>query len=254
MKKYFAILLAAMLMVGAASQAMAYFAADSLMRVIYDTGTGTIEVGSDLGLASTLSTTAPNAGVTVGPAVSLTDFGTGRTTSTLFVAYVAKTSSNAVGPYYFSGALFDGTNAPSTNGNQRAQENGYVNGMQTGYASVAGGTNKAITSTGDANSFFVKMNGGTGNFGNWFPSNNAAGELSLAALAHPGDFVDQTLYKFTTNVAETGTVTITLRTLVGADGNLYTQINPSAVPIPPSVLLLGSGLLGMIGIRRKISG
>jgi hypothetical protein len=34
-----------------------------------------------------------------------------------------------------------------------------------------------------------------------------------------------------------------------SDGEVV--LNPSAVPIPGSLLLLGSGLLGLFGIRRK---
>jgi hypothetical protein len=41
----------------------------------------------------------------------------------------------------------------------------------------------------------------------------------------------------------------TIRTL--ADGT--STINPSAVPVPAAVYLLGSGLLGLVGLRRRIS-
>jgi hypothetical protein len=52
-----------------------------------------------------------------------------------------------------------------------------------------------------------------------------------------------------------------IRTFLTSDGttidlngyNFATVINPSAVPIPGSVLLLGSALLGLFGIRRKRS-
>ena len=30
--------------------------------------------------------------------------------------------------------------------------------------------------------------------------------------------------------------------------------NVSVIPLPPSVLLLGSGLLGLVGLRRKLKG
>ena len=31
----------------------------------------------------------------------------------------------------------------------------------------------------------------------------------------------------------------------------FIQVNPSAVPLPPSVLLLGTGLLGVVGLRKR---
>ena len=36
---------------------------------------------------------------------------------------------------------------------------------------------------------------------------------------------------------------------LNSDGSVV--LNPSAVPIPGSILLLGSGILGLFGIRRK---
>ena len=48
------------------------------------------------------------------------------------------------------------------------------------------------------------------------------------------------------NAAGNPIANFTILTASGA-----TTINPSAVPIPPSILLMGSGLLGLIGIGRR---
>lgn len=56
-----------------------------------------------------------------------------------------------------------------------------------------------------------------------------------------------------------GTLTFTLGTstigseTINADFIFYdAQMNAEAVPIPPAMILLGSGLIGLVGMRRKI--
>ncbi|MBN1140911.1 MAG: VPLPA-CTERM sorting domain-containing protein [Deltaproteobacteria bacterium] len=77
-------------------------------------------------------------------------------------------------------------------------------------------------------------------------------EANLADLATVG-YVEQTLYymdpasEFTRMSGVVASTGVVIRTLV--DGT--TVINPSAVPLPGAFWLLGSGLVGLIGIRRK---
>jgi hypothetical protein len=73
--------------------------------------------------------------------------------------------------------------------------------------------------------------------------------------------VDTNLFYYNYNGAtstKTGTLIATIRTFLTNDGHtvalngsqIATVINYSQVPVPPSLLLFGSSLLGLIGVRR----
>jgi hypothetical protein len=77
------------------------------------------------------------------------------------------------------------------------------------------------------------------------------GTLSLAALADPTAELAMNLF-FWDNPSSSnkeGIKGLNIYTL--ADGS--TQVASSAVPIPPAFFLMGSGLLGMIGLRRRMA-
>lgn len=253
MKKYFGIFLAAMLMVGAAGQAMAYFADGELFRVVYNHN-GQAEVATDLGSATSLAGTAANANLTVGGGAAAFSLGmvTGATgVGDLYVAYFGKIG---IADAWISGNPAVAPVAGKLKGNGF---NSDVTGMSTNYGSFGGTTGTVTGQQSHPNSFNSLFNDGPleqyNFFGGFIPLKSPGGEMNLAALSTVG-YVDQVLYFWDTpnsfTTAFPGVATVTLRTM--ADGS--TIINPgSAVPIPPSVLLLGSGLLGMIGIRRKIS-
>ena len=79
----------------------------------------------------------------------------------------------------------------------------------------------------------------------------ATGEANLAALASGGS-VSMELYEFQlTGSGRSATVTTTdfMKITTNADGT--TTVGTSATPIPPAFFLMGSGLLGMFGLRRK---
>jgi hypothetical protein len=123
------------------------------------------------------------------------------------------------------------------------------------------GAAKVIASEGFVDSYFRQMSAtAAGSFATRLDTlsghaNN--GEISLAGFdgvwggANGAmQYVEQAIRWYTGATLSEGTVTMLVRTY--EDG--HSEISASAVPVPPSVLLLGSGLLGLIGIRRKSTG
>jgi hypothetical protein len=224
MKKLKGILLVALLVFAAAGQAMAYFEEGHLYQVVYST-VGTEEVATDMGLLGDLS-----AGLNVFTNVDIGDFGS-ATYADLYVAYWAFNQADediwASGP----------TSGLTSGARKGSSTLGAMTGVKSYYSSF--GTQKVLADQGNPQSYISLLNKSgltTGQLAGFLSSGNV--EESLGALAATGGFVDQILYLFDSpNSAAAGLDTdITLRT---------------QVPVPATLLLLISGLLGVFGIRRK---
>lgn len=243
MKKIMMLMMAVVLVFSMAGQAAADFSTTSLLRAVYD-ASGTLESVTDLGTITDKTAPFTNNVVYNSNNFSTAMFG-GTDFSNLRVAYFAIDYADK--DIYLSGPM-----TSQTSGSRKlAGTNTAISTMIVGYNAILSDTQKMGTmlKTG-VQSYYQLLDlagNSKGSFAAYIPGAN--GEASLAALATIG-YVDQTLYYYGNgDSAAAGVKMAVIRTF--ADG--HTELNPNAVPVPASVLLLGSGLLGLIGIRRKMA-
>lgn len=242
--KFLVIAAVLMLMFSVAGQAMAAFTTGDLIQVVYVAGGTGNEVGTDFGSATSWTSADSVTGSSTASSISLSNF-TGSSMSDLNVAYFVKNSSNG---FWVTGPVVGG----QTNANGKKNGTGtFMTQVTSLYATNAGGTSQAVITSSTANSYWraLDMNGtGVGSFAG-FANGGSANEANLAALAS-GGYVDQYLYYYpssTSNLAGSGVAVATIRTY--AD---HVEVIPiSSVPVPAAVWLLGSGLIGLVGIRRR---
>ena len=236
MKKLLVVLAVCLLVFGVAGQAKAYFTDGDLIRVMYDSSTN-VEIATDLGAISSL-TTASNL---TSSTVSLSQFGSTATWSQVNVAYFADNAS--VSTAYVAAAGTPVVTWTKYNGGFKASAND-IEGL---YQSLGGST--VTTTTGNANSYYTLMDGNgsyAGQFSEFLKSTSPNGEMNMASL---GTGL-QELYAITSATSITGILSLT--TSLDPTGTVAsTTVNATAAPIPPSILLLGSGLLGLVGVGRK---
>ncbi len=282
MKKFIATI-AAGAMIFTAGQALAFFEDYKLIRSIY-TSAGAVEVGSDLGDFSPTTALTPwevtwpgqpypagtSTGVRIPPALYVGDLIPLSTfdgsLSTLYVAYWGHGMADQ--DFYATGLLttpYSGTDNDGMTmlGRKQSTADSIFNDVQRYYSL----SSSIATSTVDRNnsaSYYKKFDSsvnGSGRMGNNLKNDSFEMTLSLADLLSRG-YVDQLLYWFDYNDSNSNVnanPVAVIRTFLTTDGRtidlagdkLATVINPSAVPIPAAGWLLGSGLLALIGIRRR---
>lgn len=237
----------------AADNAEAYFDHGSLWRVVYDDALN-YEVVTDLGNVNDLLAAGSS---TVGggaDAWTLNMFPQGTTYADLNVAYCACDNTYLGYDEDFNFLYQDDAWVSGAAGGQNSGYNGYgtfvgaVAGMAGKYS-----VNGAATVQGsptEVNSYYFNMdNNGLmiGGFASFTPEQNGS-EAELGDLAGEG-YVEQYLYFWDEdlNNVHPGELVASIRTM--ADGS--TTITTSAVPVPATVVLFGSGLLGLMGVRRR---
>lgn len=241
MKKKILVLAAVfMLMFSFAGQAMAYFEPGNLIRVVYERG-GTKEVLTDLGSGWDLtSATTANALFNTNN-FDLSQLGA-TSWDNVYVAYFAIHATTGDNKAWTSGP--DGGQNSSANRwvNVSAASKGLLSGQR-----LTGEAQNIVLQT-DINSFAYRINSSSyGSFKTFIGAANV--EQKLNSFSAEGDqFVDQYLYYYSSpNSAQAGVQLFQIRTYE----NGTTEINPVTTPVPAAIYLLGTGLLGLFGIRRK---
>jgi hypothetical protein len=244
MKKIIILLIAAVMLFGVSGQAMAAFSAGDLIQVVYQSG-GTSEVATDLGA---FSSTTPYTGSTINftsnpfPVAGTGAFAS-ATSSNLDIAYYIATTNGSVPAYYITGPSTGSSSSGRVFGNL-----GHLTTLNTAYASIGGA--QVTVPQSNTTSYYSLADASGNSIGNW---NNFTvgqnGETNLAALSTPGSYVDSYLYYYGTSGTKTGLQVADIRTF--ADGTSEIVGQAVATPIPAAILLLGSGLAGLVGIRRK---
>lgn len=250
MKKIFALGVSGLFMLGAASNAAAYFEAGNLTMGIYD-NTNSQELGVDLGAITDLSATnqvlasgldwsgfdATASGIGVFAAIGAGYQWDGyyATTSANFLGTAQSNSINTL--LTFADRVGDGTTTVTGRYNTADGQDGTVDGI-----GLLGATLYSTGYNGAINATYAGLN----------PS--AAFEANLVQVAADG-FVDMYLYHVANDVnagqydallVGTGYEAVIRLTDAGE-----VILNPNDVPVPGAVWLLGSGLLGLAGVRRR---
>jgi hypothetical protein len=227
-----------------ASSAFAYTADSELFRVVFSTGAGaTTTVVNDLGSISSILAKTGSSSI-AGTSFSYSTLGASANSSNTFVTYFAKDNAVATPGSYSVWTAYDAALAAPVSGNRKyANTNSGITGFANFYT--------VANTTGTLADYQSKM-GLTGQVGGFLATGLTA-EYSLASLT------TLNLYKFTGSNPTTFPVTTGVNALSGltittlADGS--TQVNgpagSSPVPLPAAFYLMGSGLLGLVGMRRR---
>jgi hypothetical protein len=239
-KKLFLIAATFMLMFSFAGQAMASFATGDLIQVIYVAGGP--EVATDLGSFSATSSTSVTDSGNLGNTVNFSSLFSGYSESQLNVAYFIY--GGTTGGIYVTGADGGQTNNGSLKSTLQADFTAVLNY----YKSISSTATQVSGTTANAASYYYKLDSnGTHVAADAGFLTTANGEAQLSTSG----YVDLYLYYYknsSINVAGSGTEIADIRTF--ADGS--TEIIPLvSTPLPAAVWLLGSGLVGLVGIRRR---
>ncbi|MDA8091394.1 MAG: hypothetical protein M0Z61_14395 [Nitrospiraceae bacterium] len=247
MKKLIVLFAAAVLLLGFSGQAMAYFANGDLIQVVYQTG-GTYEVGTDLGAFNlTTAYSGPSVNYTTPaiPGAGAAGAFSGASWSQLQLAYFVMPQSDLT-PFWTSGPAAGQVSNSRQNGNW----NSAANSILSAYSSTANGMAQTSILQSGLQSYWTKANASGLKVGLFSGFTKTSGEQNLGALATAGNYVDSYIYYFANpGNSASGVQVADIRT--SSDGTSTLVGTPVATPIPAPALLLGSGLLGLIGIRRK---
>ena len=248
-KKMVVAVAAAALSLGVSANAMASFAAGDLTRYVYD-ASAKIEVGSDLGVTSALVAGAGSAASTNLDAVNFSS--KGINTSIAQLGYFSYNS--ATKQLYISGedlGIGNNTNytiqwTTPTSTALTSVLNGYkakgVNDFTAAFGASTFTYYKNIDKSGAATGLL------TGSIITSADSDNPYTGYMNASLASLSAPITQGLYQFDLSAGGQIVGTEVAQIITNTDGST-TVATPT--PIPAAFYLMGSGLMGLVGLRRK---
>jgi len=243
-KKSIALLAGALLVAGTAGNALAAnFADGDLIEVVYN-GTAN-EYATDLGSIASLAA-ATNGTVIAGGTLPTATAGY----NVAYFAFTATSNSDATNQLWVS-------NTATSVKNNYKQWSTSVSGLDaaiSGYQILTPNANGTVSQAAaqPGGSYFTSLDAGGTNPGSLggIVATSSTTETTLAGAATQG------IYYFANPASSTTsnhTATLAFDVTTNADGTitLGTSNAPAATPIPPAFFLMGSGLLGMFGLRRK---
>lgn len=248
MNKKMIVLLAGALTAMSATSALANFGDLTLTRVVYQhtQSLGTVEEATDLGNINTLLT---NLGASSNGRLDLTSNAfTYTTTGDYMVAYFVGNKSGTNRQLWLSGST-DAANAPTVGTNKTSLGQSTLQFLYSEYGTANTGT--VTKATTDASSYYIKA-GTSGLFGTVVTTGSADASLANITASSP---ISQALY-FTNSFTATNVMSkvqvngVDLQILTNSDGTTSLVAAP-ATPIPAAAYLMGSGLMGLVGLRRK---
>ncbi len=256
MKLLFIIVPTIVLMTAISSQAFAYFENNHLIEVVYN-GT-TAERAIDLGDLTTLGLdTLSSNPLTLAGANSINLSALQASSwSNLSVGFFAYSGSSGSTPHQEYFATTQNVRPSINNTFLIAFSNAYNFVANTYYrTNLNGVTNQIVDADpGNSDSYRAKMDqNGTapGAFGG-LNRVSQIGEANLAAL-DTGASVTMYLYHFNIATVAPGANGTPYSAILTLYANGSTVAEATATPIPASIRLFGSGLLGLIGFRKKLN-
>jgi len=260
MKKLAYLMAALMIMVAAAGSAQAGFTNNDLVLTVYNAAGN--EVGIDLGinLLTYNFATAINDKVidhTTDATWTLADIGAGFTLGDVNAAVYGRTDAVGGMVNFYMAMTKDFNPAGTTNAGSWATVTSNTNKITNTYGVNDPDGKKVVSATANDTYFKLMDNAQAttaGNFANFNTNNMAFGE---AAMEDDDPYFDMYLYRFYVKFPPNSYkfVPFAADQPYQAEVRLFANgdvvINPNPVPVPAAVWLLGSGLIGLVGIRRR---
>lgn len=243
-KKMIVLLAAALLTLGAAGSALASFGDQQLEMFAYN---GSSEVAINLGAAdlTSLDSFKASLGLLAGN-ITTGASAVSALGGTIYAGILGVDFANT-GNVAISGA--PGNSAITASDTQYGNATAAMNMINNYYKTISPVANVVTAGRAALDSYYVHMDSsgpGLGNFGSLVPLTTHGDATTTLAAA-----VTQELYYLDSNNNWPNFVDTGYKATINTDGSVTIAQTTAATPIPAAIYLMGSGLLGMVGLRRR---